>query len=176
MERSDDRLAARHSEWVQECKDAVQVLRLTIKQAKAHREHCCSVLGAALTAALAFEQAACNCSLIAAKTQEIQRLYAAIIAAIELALQRVQVSPGKLHRRSMLNMWFCILSSLVLKHDVLSARKRTVHQCNCLRFCELMSGGPLSDAAALPGSLCLSAAIFHDWCKPCLTRSNHNGF
>lgn len=87
-----ERLFARHVEWIQECKGAVHALRLTIKQAKAHREKCCSVLGAALAAALALEQAVHSCANSAAKAQELQRLYAAVAAAIELAQQRVQVS------------------------------------------------------------------------------------
>ena len=93
-EAPGQRLFARHLEWVHECKDAVQALRLTIKQAKAHREQCCSVLGAALAAALALEQAVHSCANNAAKAQELQRLYAAVVAAVELAQQRVQVSPA----------------------------------------------------------------------------------
>ena len=91
-EVSNDGILDRHIEWIKECKDAVQALRLTTKQAKAHREKCCSVLGAALAAALALEQAVHSCALNIAKAQELQRLYAAVIAAIELAQQRVQVS------------------------------------------------------------------------------------
>ena len=86
----------RHIEWIEECKAAVQALRLTTKQAKAHREKCCSVLGAALAAALALEQAVYSCALNTVKAQELQRLYAAVTAAIELAQQRVQVSTVEL--------------------------------------------------------------------------------
>ena len=81
----------RHAQWVDDCKDAVQTLRLVIKQAKAHREKCCSILGAALAASLAVEQAVYSCGCDAAKAQQLQRMYAAVIAAIELAQQRVQV-------------------------------------------------------------------------------------
>ena len=87
-----DRIFARYLEWIQECKEAVHTLRMCIKQAKCHREKCCSVLGAALGAALALEQAVYNGSLHTRKAQELQRLCAAVTAAIELAQQRVQVS------------------------------------------------------------------------------------
>lgn len=94
----------RHVQWIEECKGAVQALRLTTKQAKAHREKCCSVLGAALAAALALEQAVYSCALNTVKAQELQRLYAAVTAAIELAQQRVQVS----------NVNLCLLSKPTL--------------------------------------------------------------
>ena len=96
-ERPSEGILDRHIEWVEECKAAVQALRSTTKQAKAHREECCSVLGAALAAALALEQAVYSCALSTAKAQELQRLYAAVTAAIELAQQRVQVSKAGLH-------------------------------------------------------------------------------
>ena len=95
-ERPGQKLRPRHLEWIEECKDAVQTLRLIIKKAKAHRGQCCSVLAAALTAALALEQAMHSCALNTAKAQELQRLYAAVIAAIELAQQRVQVRQAHL--------------------------------------------------------------------------------
>lgn len=94
-ERPDERLLPRHLEWIQECKDAVQTLRFTIKRAKAHRERCCSVLGAALAATLALEQAVHSCASNTAKAQELQRLYAAVTAVIELGQQRVQVGHAK---------------------------------------------------------------------------------
>lgn len=87
-----DRIFARYLEWIQECKEAIHTLRLCIKQARAHREKCCSVLGAALGAALALEQAVYSGSLQTGRAQELQRLCASVTAAIELAQQRVQVS------------------------------------------------------------------------------------
>lgn len=50
------------------------------------------MLGAALGAALALEQAVYGGSLHTCKAQELQRLCASVTAAIELAQQRVQVS------------------------------------------------------------------------------------
>ena len=97
----------RHIEWIVECKDAVQALRLTTKQAKAHREKCCSVLGAALAAALALEQAIYSCALNVAKSQELQRLYAAVVAAVELAQQRVQVSSAHMTQQPALASISC---------------------------------------------------------------------
>lgn len=86
-----DRIFARYLEWIQECKEAIHTLRICIKQARAYREKCCSVLGAALGAALALEQAVYSGTLHMGDAQELQRLCAAVTAAIELAQQRVQV-------------------------------------------------------------------------------------
>ena len=87
-----DRIFARYLEWIQDCNEAIHTLRLCIKQARAYRERCCAVLGAALGAVLALEQAVYSGSLHTGKAQELQRLCASVTAAIELAQQRVQVS------------------------------------------------------------------------------------
>ncbi|KAL0038253.1 hypothetical protein WJX79_010194 [Trebouxia sp. C0005] len=94
-EAPTDRIFARYLEWIQECKEAIHTLRMCIKQARAHREKCCSVLGAALGAALALEQAVYSGTLHTGKAQELQRLCAAVTAAIELSQQRVQVYGGQ---------------------------------------------------------------------------------
>ncbi|DBB01412.1 TPA: hypothetical protein ACH3X1_000077 [Trebouxia sp. C0004] len=90
-EAPSDRIFARYLEWIQDCKEAIHTLRMCIKQARAYREKCCSVLGAALGAALALEQAVYSGTLHRGKAQELQQLCAAVTAAIELAQQRVQV-------------------------------------------------------------------------------------
>ncbi len=92
IEAPTDRIFARYLEWIQECKEAIHTLLMCIKQARAYREKCCSVLGAALGAALALEQAVYSGTLHTGEAQELQRLCAAVTAAIELAQQRVQVS------------------------------------------------------------------------------------
>ena len=91
-EAPSDRIFTRYLEWIQECKEAIHTLRMCIKQARAHREKCCSVLGAALGSTLALEQAVYSGTLHTEKAQELQRLCATVTAAIELAQQRVQVS------------------------------------------------------------------------------------
>ena len=92
IETPADRIFARYLEWIQECKEAIRTLRMCIKQARAYRERCCLVLGAALGAALALEQAVYSGTPHTGAAQELQQLCAAVTAAIELAQQRVQVS------------------------------------------------------------------------------------
>ncbi len=99
-EAPTDRIFVRYLEWIQECKEAIHTLRMCIKQARTYREKCCSVLGAALGAALALEQAVYSGTLHTGAAQELQRLCAAVTAAIELAQQRVQVSCSLYFSRS----------------------------------------------------------------------------
>ena len=78
-------------ELVSQCKESVQQLRSSIKEAKSHRGKCCEVLGAALTAILALDQAVHSSSQHAPPSQGLQKLCGEIIAAVDLAQRRVQV-------------------------------------------------------------------------------------
>ena len=94
---ASDRIFARYLEWIQDCKEAIHTLRMCVKSARAHRSRCCALLGAALGASLALEQAVYSGTLQISKAQELQRLCASVTAAIELAQQRVQVSACAIH-------------------------------------------------------------------------------
>ena len=125
-EAPSDRIFARYLEWIQECKEAIHTLRMCIKQAKAHREKCCSVLGAALGATLALEQAVYSGTLHTGKAQELQRLCAAVTAAIELAQQRVQVSCAPVDKCVVLSPSSAPNIGIVCVHSKLLPRGCTV--------------------------------------------------
>jgi hypothetical protein len=78
--------------WVQDVKQAVDSLRGSIRAVRAHRERCCQVLGSALGTALALEQAIYSGNLDSHKGRKLRELCADVIATLELAESRVQVS------------------------------------------------------------------------------------
>lgn len=78
------------SEFISQCKEAVQQLRGSIQGATSHRAKCCEVLGAALTAILALDQAV-HSSSWQYQSRSLQRLCGEVIAAVDLAQRRVQI-------------------------------------------------------------------------------------
>lgn len=77
-------------ELVSQCKKSVQQLRSSIKEATSHRAKCCQVLGSALTAILAVDQAVRSPSQHP-PSRGLQKLCGEVIAAVDLAQRRVQV-------------------------------------------------------------------------------------
>ena len=80
------------SVWVVQSREAVQDLRVAVKQAKFHRAACCQVFAAALAAQLALEHSVENGILNSRQAQQQQRLCASMTAALELAQRRIQVN------------------------------------------------------------------------------------
>lgn len=80
------------SVWVEHCRDAIQELRVAVKQAKLYRAACCQAFAAALAAQLASEHFVHSGSLSTSLAQQQQRLCASMTAAIELAQRRIQVN------------------------------------------------------------------------------------